>query len=341
MMAKKYGKWLVIKSIGEGGQAHVYLVEHEDSSMKAVLKRLKNSNRLDRFKMEIDALNKIRTKAIVQVLDSDIASSPSYFITPYYENGNLEKNIDLVQSWPPLQKLSFLKNIAEGLIEAHNIKIYHRDIKPRNILLDGELNPIIVDFGLCYFENNERNTLLDEAVGSFQYMAPEVEDGQSDKIGPWTDVYSLSKLAYWLFKGRIFNREKHRDEQWNLSSVFNDHWVHYFNDLLDKTLITNPIDRMQSMTEFRHELNRILYIMENNNRYLSLKENQKCLFCGLGDYQVQVDYFFSNDSSNQGYPNTFGFSQVAGSKWLVLSCNYCGNIQAFRKDLIRGYSNWK
>jgi len=340
-MARKYGKWLTIKSIDEGGQAHVFLVENDETRQQAVLKRLKNSNRLDRFKDEINTLNKINSKFIVKVLDFDITSTNRYFVTPYYEKGNLEKNIDVLLSWSPQHKISFLNDITEGLIEAHNVKIYHRDIKPQNILLSSELKPIIIDFGLCYFENNERNTLIDEAVGSFQYMAPEVEDGQSDQIGPWTDVYSLAKLAYWLFKGRVFNREKHRDEKWDLSAVIKDHWIHYFNDLLDKAMITNPNDRLQNLIEFRQELERIQYIMENNSRYLSLKVDQKCLFCGLGDYQTQVDYHFSNDNSNQGYPNTFGFSQIAGSKWLILSCSYCGNIQAFRKDLIRGFSNWK
>lgn len=113
--------------------------------------------------------------------------------------------------------------IANAVNHAHSQRVVHRDLKPANIFLQTPtFRPLVGDFGLCYVQDDgddERQTDLEEAVGPRFFMAPELEDGRADVIAPSADVYSLGKLLYWMLTGRIFSREKLRDDRWNLTKV--------------------------------------------------------------------------------------------------------------------------
>ena len=120
---------------------------------------------------------------------------------------------------------------------AHKNNIIHRDLKPENIFLNKHLSPIVGDFGICFFsEDNKRFTITEEAVGPYFYMAPELENGRVEDITPSSDVYSLGKILYWLISnGKIFSREVHREEEYNLSKLFKDlPEFHLINEYIDK-----------------------------------------------------------------------------------------------------------
>ncbi|MDR0911965.1 MAG: protein kinase [Methanobrevibacter sp.] len=185
-MAKaKYGKWKPTgDTIGEGGQGQILLVESEDfQDKKFALKFLININRIDRIEKEINACLELNHKNIVNVVDYDLNNTRPYLVMNYYGNGSLDKfdfdNYDL------MVKLELFKEICEGIAYAHlnEPPIIHRDIKPENIFLDDELHPIIGDFGLCFYDDDgDRFTLTEEAVGSRNYMSPELEDGIIDNV---------------------------------------------------------------------------------------------------------------------------------------------------------------
>jgi serine/threonine protein kinase len=216
--------------------------------------------------------------------------------------------------------------------------VIHRDLKPDNILLTADALPRVTDFGICYPDDQgQRQTLLEEAVGSFRFMAPEMEDGRSDQIDQHTDIYSLGKIAYWLFAGRIYNRERHRDPQFDLTKQGSDSWRYYLNDYLDKATHHNPDARPKTTAQLIVEFEQVRRAIRDEIRYLDLALDQKCAFCGTGTYRIVVK---SLDSDNNAQVHNFGFAPVGAPKWLIVVCDRCGNVQTFRKDLCKEWA-WK
>jgi serine/threonine protein kinase len=337
-MGKLYGKWRVMDSLGEGGQAHVFLVESLTDGSVAVLKRLKNVKRLERFESEFAALSSLEGKGFFpKVLAVDLSADAPYIVMEYFANGSVTEA--MVDGWTLDEKITFYENLIEAVGNAHDSAVIHRDLKPANILVTDEKLPRVTDFGICYVdEAGTRQTLVDEPVGSFRFMAPEMEDGRSDLVGTATDVYSLGKLGYWLFSGKIYNRERHRDPQFDLSAVGSEHWRYFFNDFLDRATAVAPTERLQTTAEVRLAFQKVRNAMSHETRYLDIAIDQKCIFCRTGTYKTM-----HNSATGSDHPsalNDFGFQAVGNPKALIMVCESCGNTQIFRRDLCNKWS-WK
>jgi serine/threonine-protein kinase len=95
-----------------------------------------------------------------------------------------------------------VQQVAHGLKAVHAHGIVHRDLKPGNILLDTDGQPLLTDFGLARPEHDsQRLTMHGVVLGTPGYMAPEQAAGESDRIGPHTDLYSLSVVLYTMLTG--------------------------------------------------------------------------------------------------------------------------------------------
>lgn len=169
-------------------------------------------------------------------------------------------------------------------------------------------------------------------------MAPELEDGKSDLIGPHSDVYSLGKLAYWLFSGgTLYNRERHRDPDFNLATKTKEHWVHFLNDFLDDSTNPDISRRIKDVPTQIIKFDTVRQSMTELSRYLSVSVEQGCAFCKRGIYRL--------GPSSLGHTNAldvknFGVTPYTGSEWQILVCDTCGNVQLFRKDQAPKWS-WK
>jgi serine/threonine protein kinase len=336
-MAQKYGQWKVIRSLDEGGQAHILLVEHETSKKLAVLKRLKNQNRIERFRSELKVMQENPEKNFFpEVYDADLECERPFVVMEYFENGSL--TAEMVQHWSIEEKVTFYDHLMVAVGFANNAGVIHRDLKPENILVTNNKRPRVTDFGICYFDDDGiRQTRVDEAVGSFRFMAPEMEDGKSDQIGEHTDVYSLGKIGYWLFAGKIYNREKHREASFDLSKSGSEAWRHFFNDFLDRATNAEPVVRLQNTAELIVEFEKVRKAIMKDARYLDTNVEQKCMFCNTGHYDVMHN---SVDGNNVVGIADFGFNPVGNPRSLVLVCVQCGNLQVFRRDLCNGWA-WK
>ncbi len=254
-MTNIYGdRWEKQESIGEGGQAQVFLVRDckGDSSAKYVLKRLKNIERLERFKREIEAVRNLNHTNIVRLIDFDIDGPKPYLVTEYCSGGSLDKAKPYWNTSPVIA-LELFAQICDGVSFAHAYGIIHRDIKPSNIYLrDEDGPPVIGDFGICYIEDNgERLTLTEEAVGPRIFMAPELEGGRAENITKKCDSYSLGKVLYWLLSGgKMLPREKHREIEYDLKGHNDDSllgwdniYMEHINRILDLTIVADPHKR--------------------------------------------------------------------------------------------------
>lgn len=347
-MAKQYGRWVVKKSLSEGGQAHTFLVydpgEGEDNLR--VLKRLRNMGRLARFEDEVRAALALRHRNLVNQVDFDLTGEKPFIVTEYYAGGSLG-DVSL-SDWTLLDRLQLFRGICEGVGVAHSNKIIHRDLKPDNIFLkaDGK-TPVVGDFGICFFlDRGERITLTDEAVGARKYTAPELEDGRTDIVGPQADVYSLGKILYWLIAGRIYDREKHRTSNWSLTGKLVDAPDYkradlaFVNELLDRSVTQEPGVRFSDANHFRANLDRAIWRIQRHAHVLDLTEPQICNFCGIGEYKDVGNSMLGSEPFGYDDVERFGIRHVGGAKWLVLWCNHCGHVETFRIDLLRR-SPWK
>jgi serine/threonine protein kinase len=333
-MAKTFGnRWEIVEPIGEGGQGHVYTVRDLTGNPDAlfVLKRLKNQNRIARFRKEVEATKSLEDKNIVRLIDFSLDSQPPYFVAEYCSGGSL---ITAPPYWreSPVLALRLFQSICEGVAVAHAQGIIHRDLKPDNIYLASQNGPAKVgDFGLCFFESGERITLTEEAVGSRFYMPPEYADGRAELVGKKGDTYSLGKVLYWLLSGRIFDREKHRDPQWDLrrpneAGGFRNIYMEHVNRLLDKMIVLDPSKRL-SVSTVCDDLPLYIELVERQYNPLGpgMWEHQRCYYCGYGKYRPQ--------RSGQSTAENIGFGGRGAPDWRILVCEACGHVQGFRIDM--------
>jgi eukaryotic-like serine/threonine-protein kinase len=132
------GNWKIVDPLGEGGQAHTFKVVRADGSDSTmfVLKRLKNVNRLERFRKEIEVLRALDNPNIVRVLDFDLEAAKPYYVMEYCPDGSLA---DHPTRWAgdPVGTLRMFAVICDAVYWANLKDVIHRDIKPSNIRCEG------------------------------------------------------------------------------------------------------------------------------------------------------------------------------------------------------------
>lgn len=332
-MAEKYGKWINKGQLGKGGQAQTYLVAEEgsESDERFVLKRL-NTRRIERAKSEIEAYQKLSHPNVVKLVDYDLNTSKPYLVTEHCEGGDLSK-FDFATT-PTIERLRLFAAICRGVGHAHENGVIHRDLKPDNIFLrQDRRTPVVGDFGICFIDDNgERVTLIDEAAGPRWFIAPELEDGRATTIKPTSDVYSLGKLLYWLVTGKKFTREKHREQEYDLTKESQDAAITFIYDILDKTIKFDPSHRMSDANDLANEVDLIIKRLLMNAHPIDIDAPQHCTYCGIGDYRRMT----TPNEPQHGLRRVHDFFPTMGANpypWLIFLCDHCGNVQLFRPDL--------
>jgi len=258
-VAKVYGKWSVFQSLGEGGQGHTFIVRNVTDGSEGVLKRLKNAGspeRLRRFHDEAEAARMLDHPGIPRILDMNLEKEPLYIVFEYRQGRNLKALAN--ENRGPLELLKVLVDLHAIMSHVHAKGLCHRDLKPEHVIVGEDVSISVIDFGLVYFHNGERVTMVDEAVGSYFYVAPELEDGKGIASAA-SDVYALGKLVYFaLSGGRIFNREKHRDETYDLVRIRNDARYERISSMLDKMITADPVKRFPTANEAMHGLEDVM-----------------------------------------------------------------------------------
>ncbi len=326
-----YGKWTVSRAVGEGGQSRVFIVsEQGDAPQQTVfaLKRFINVNRLDRFKTEVDVLQRLSHPSIARIIDFDINGSKPYYVMPYYKYGNARKAG--VSSWPLEQKFSFFLDILSAMEAAHKAGVVHRDLKPENVLVSDEHRPIVADFGICWVEGGQRVTLTEEAVGPRTYSAPEIESGRQDSVSARADVYSLGKILYWLLGGRDLPREYHRREEFDLAKMLDEPRFELITDALDCAITEDPDRRDEDAGRFRARMDEIVARFRKTVNYPSPVGMQRCIYCGVGEYQLAGKAAPDGGMDQHAVRVRGGVTPFNESRLRVMICDNCGNTQVFQ-----------
>ena len=204
-IGQQFGNYRLVRLLGQGGFADVYLGEHVHLNTYAAIKILHTKlaeDGMEDFRTEARTLAHLKHPNIVQVLDFGVDSMTPFLVMQYAPNGTLRQRHPRGIPVPLNIVISYVKQIAAALQYAHNQKFIHRDIKPENMLV-GEQNQILLsDFGIAVVTASARaeNPALAAGTwspaGTVTYMAPEQIQGQTV---PASDQYALAIVVYeWL-----------------------------------------------------------------------------------------------------------------------------------------------
>ncbi|KDP22847.1 hypothetical protein JCGZ_00434 [Jatropha curcas] len=194
--------------IGAGGFGIVYkAVMHSTGNEVAVKKITRNSfHGLKEFAAEIESLGRLRHKHLVNLQGWCKKKNDLLLVYDYIPNGSLEsllfnRKSDVVLSWE--QRFNIVKGIAAGLLYLHEEWeqiVIHRDIKSSNVLIDGEMNGRLGDFGLARLYDHGVNSHTTEVVGTVGYIAPEL--ARTGKASTSSDVFAYGILLLEVVTGR-------------------------------------------------------------------------------------------------------------------------------------------
>ena len=203
------GRYTIERELGRGGMATVFLA-HDRAGTEVALKLLNpdlgSTIGGDRFRREIRVATQLQHPNILSVLDSGVAPIPAgidllWFTMPYVRGVNVWERFEQTGAFPPDEVVRIGRAVADALEYAHGKGVIHRDIKPDNILLEGE-RVLVADFGVAraVSEVHEKLTATGMVVGTPTYMSPEQATGEREIDGR-SDVFSLACVLYELLAG--------------------------------------------------------------------------------------------------------------------------------------------
>ena len=361
-MAKQYGRWEVKRSLSEGGQAHALVVTDtkDEKEGEFVLKRLKDINRVDRFRQEIETISRLAHRNVVPLIDYDIEGTKPYLVTPLYQRGTLsdllgsrtvspEEKLRVRSDFPDDTEQTIFRlfgEICEGVAHAHLNEVVHRDIKPDNVFVwedeNGDAQAIVGDFGICHVSRNEgRMTLTGDVMGARGFAAPELERGDRRAVGTPSDVYSLGMLLYWMLSGgKTIHREEYREEGVDLSYFIGDSRIEHISGIIDNSVATEPVDRYQNAIGLLRDFRSAVSLLHGQFNVPGTKAAQKCRYCGRGVYRSLGASLGASDM--HAYFGNPGPGPVSGGApdIRVLTCNQCGHTELFRLDILQDPTVW-
>ncbi len=203
-MPAQFGGYELQEEIARGGMGVVYKARHVQlnrvSALKMILSgRFSSRDELQRFHIEAEAAAGLDHPNIVPVYEIGEVEGQAYFAMKFVEGGSLANHLQRIRQQPKAA-VKLLVKVARAVYHAHQRGVLHRDLKPGNILLDKDDEPLITDLGLAEHTAGDSDlTNTGAVVGTPGYMSPEQATGGS--ITTAADVYALGAILYELLVG--------------------------------------------------------------------------------------------------------------------------------------------
>ena len=214
LVGRHIGPYQVLEQIGHGGMATVYRGFHTELDRQVAIKVLAGAlpttpELVQRFQREARTIAALRHPHIVQVYDFGPLGDTYYLAMEYVEGSDLAAEMrrrrEAEQPFSQDEILHLLGQVAEALDYAHAQGVIHRDVKPGNVLLTSDGQPILTDFGLATLRRTRATlitTIGQNVLGTPEYTAPEQAlDAQA--ANPQSDIYSLGCILYELVTGHL------------------------------------------------------------------------------------------------------------------------------------------
>src|SRR5436853_2011577 len=199
------GRYRILRKLGTGGMANVYLAEDEVLGRRVAIKILNDRHAgddqfVERFRREAKNAAGLSHPNIVSIYDRGEAEGTYYIATEYAAGRSLKELIVSRGPAPVNVAVEYARQILSALRFAHRHGIVHRDIKPHNVLVDGEGRVKVTDFGIARAGASQM-TEAGSIVGTAQYLSPEQARGSG--VDQRSDLYSLGVVLYELLTGTV------------------------------------------------------------------------------------------------------------------------------------------
>lgn len=199
-------RYQIIKSIGEGGMANVYLAYDTILDRNVAVKVLRGDLATDekfvrRFQREALSASSLSHPNIVEVYDVGEDNGQYYIVMEYIEGCQLKQLLKKRGRLTLSEVIDIMLQITDGLSVAHDAYIIHRDIKPQNIMILDSGLVKITDFGISMAMNSTQLTQTNSVMGSVHYLPPEQANGKGSTLQ--SDIYSMGILMYELLTGEL------------------------------------------------------------------------------------------------------------------------------------------
>ncbi len=199
-------RYQIIKTIGEGGMANVYLANDIILNRQVAVKILRGDLADDekfvrRFQREALSASKLNHPNIVEVYDVGEDNGQYYIVMEYVDGKTLKSLVKKRGALTLPEVIDIMTQLLSAIMCAHDSYIIHRDIKPQNVMIleDGKVK--IMDFGIAMALNSNELTQTNSVMGSVHYLPPEQANGSGSTIK--SDIYSLGILMYELLTGKV------------------------------------------------------------------------------------------------------------------------------------------
>ncbi|UDI78466.1 Stk1 family PASTA domain-containing Ser/Thr kinase [Staphylococcus taiwanensis] len=278
-------RYKVVDKLGGGGMSTVYLAEDTILNRKVAIKAIsipqnEKEETMKRFEREVNNATQLSHKNIVEVYDVQEDEECFFLIMEYIDGPTLS---EYIHSHGPLNvdtAIEFTEQILNGVKQAHEKRIIHRDIKPQNILIDKNKTLKIFDFGIAKALSETSMTQTNHVLGTVQYLSPEQAKGETTNES--TDIYSIGIVLYEMIVGEPpFNGEtavsiaiKHiQDTIPNITDLRPDIPQALSNVVLRATE-KDPDNRYQNVKEMKDDLSSVLASSRENEKKHSLENDE-------------------------------------------------------------------
>lgn len=277
-------RYRIIRSLGEGGMANVYLaydmVLDRDVSVKLLRLDLRDDpSTKRRFHREAMAATQLNDPHVVGIYDAGEDHGLQYMVMQYVKGTDLKAYIKKHYPIPLPQVIDIMEQVLSAVATAHAHGIIHRDLKPQNILIDENKNVKITDFGIAVAVSQDSLTQTNTLMGSVHYLSPEQARGSI--ATKQSDIYSLGIILFELLTGKVpFEGEtavsialKHFREEIPSVREQNKKIPQALENVIIKATAKEPAERYSSVNEMAADLKTVLNPERANEPRLKIQQD--------------------------------------------------------------------
>ncbi len=302
-------RYRIIRSLGEGGMANVYLahdmVLDRDVSVKLLRLDLRDDpSTKRRFHREAMAATQLNDPHIVGIYDVGEDHGLQYMVMQYVKGTDLKAYIKKHYPIPLPQVIDIMEQVLSAVATAHAHGIIHRDLKPQNILIDENKNVKITDFGIAVAVSQDSLTQTNTLMGSVHYLSPEQARGSI--ATKQSDIYSLGIILFELLTGKVpFEGEtavsialKHFREEIPSVREQNKEIPQALENVIIKATAKEPAERYSSVNEMAADLKTVLDPQRANEPRLKIQQDDNGETKVLDIKHLKADYYQPKKSTD-------------------------------------------